>query len=225
MKGKDVNNCKPEGIDKKENIEREFLGPRMTQALPLKSEYSEWSEYLEKTLRLTTYPLAVKMCRKEEEIPKLAKIPTKDWGYHLDVCQAMAMSRRTGEMVAMRFEDMWCFEAPLGFGMVGNDVKKFEEGLRYFLEGKTRYPDAAKNLEVARKWAHTFPRFEKLGEYIAIVTAPLMKAAFEPDLILLWLNPTALNFVLSGIVAEWGTAGVNVQWRLMVVVATMLFRL
>ena len=77
------------------------------------------------------------------------------------------------------------------------------------MQGRTRYPEGAKDLETARKWANDFPRFEDYGKYVAVVTAPLMKAAFEPDLVLLWLNPTQLNQVLQGITCEWGRVGIT----------------
>ena len=71
------------------------------------------------------------------------------------------------------------------------------------MDGKTRYPEAAKDLTIASKWAQGFPRFEA-GKYVAIISAPLMKAGFEPELVLLWINPTQLNLILTGIVYEWG---------------------
>ena len=187
---------------------RKFRGPAMTKAKPLKPVYRRWSDYFERALRLQAYPVAIKMCEKNEDIPALAKRPVKDWGYHLDTCQAMAMSRRTEEMIALKLEDMWCFESPLCFGITGGDVKRYEEALKFFLEGRTRYPESAKDIETASKWANDFPRFKDYGRYVAIVTAPLMRAPFEPDLILIWLNPTALNHILEAIVTRWGRDGI-----------------
>lgn len=148
------------------------------------------------------------MCEKDEDIPKLAKRPVRDWGYHLDTCQAMAMSRRYGEMIALKLEDMWCFESPLCLGFTGGDVKKYKEALKFFLDGKTRYPEYAKDMETASKWAHDFPLFKDYGKYVAIVTAPFMRAPFEPDLILMWMNPTALSHILGAITTQWGRDGV-----------------
>jgi uncharacterized protein (DUF169 family) len=184
-------------------------GPRMTEAEPLKPIYREWSDFFERTLRLQAYPVALKMCEKDEDIPESAKRSVRDWGYHLNTCQALALSRRTGEVVAQKLEDMWCFESALAFGITGGDVERYEKTLEFFLEGRTHYPEAAKDLETASRWAHDFPRFEDYGKYVAVMSAPLMRAPFEPDLILLWLNPTALNQVLKGIVIQWGRDGVR----------------
>jgi len=178
-------------------------GAVMTQSEPMKSCYPEFADRLERLLRMSSYPLAVKMLRKEEDIPSLAKRPLRDFGYHLDTCQCFAISRRIGEMIAETQEDMWCFEPALAFGFTGGNREAYNEGLKFFLEGKTRYPEGAKDLAIAAKWAHSFPRFEA-DEYVAIVSAPLMRAGFEPDLILLYVNPSQLNQILNGLVFEWG---------------------
>jgi len=44
----------------------------MTAAEPLRPVYVEWADRLERLLRLSAFPLAVKMCEKDEEIPELA---------------------------------------------------------------------------------------------------------------------------------------------------------
>lgn len=183
---------------------RELISPAdMTKSEPLKTAYREWAECFEKLLRMSTYPLAVKMCEKDEDIPKSAKRPLKDFGHYLDTCQCFATSRRIGEMIVQKQEDAWCFESVLAFGFTGGNLDAFNEGLKFFLDGKTRYPEAAKDLAISSKWAHKFPRFEP-GKYLAIVSAPLMRASFEPDLVLLYINPTQLNLVLEGIVYKWG---------------------
>jgi len=73
----------------------------------LKTIHANAKEIRDK-LCLLTYPLAIKMVKNEEEIPKDAIRPFRDKGYHLDNCQAFSMSRRGQEMIAMTKEDMWC---------------------------------------------------------------------------------------------------------------------
>jgi len=180
-----------------------ITGVTMTTCEPLRPVYREYAEDFEKLLRMSTYPLAVKMLRKDEDIPKLAKRPLKDFGYHLNTCQCFAISRRIGEMVAQKQEDMWCFEPVIAFGFTGGNIAAYNEGVKFFLAGKTRYPSGAKDLATASKWAHSFPRFEA-DKYAAIVSAPLMRAGFEPDLVLLYVNASQLNQILAGITFEWG---------------------
>ena len=180
-----------------------IIGATLTTCDPMKPVYGEYAEHFEKLLRMSTYPLAVKMLERDEDIPKLAKRPLRDFGCHLNTCQCFAISRRIGEMIAQKQEDMWCFEPAIAFGFTGGNIEAYNEGLKFFLAGKTRYPDGAKDLATASKWARSFPRFEA-GKYIAIVSAPLMRAGFEPDLVLLYVNPSQLNLILAGVVFEWG---------------------
>jgi len=180
-----------------------IIGATMTTCEPLKPVYREYAEHFERLLRISTYPLAVKMLEKDEDIPKLAKRPLRDFGCHLDTCQCFAISRRIGEMIAQKQEDMWCHEPAIGYGFSGGDIAAYNEGLKFFLAGKTRYPDGAKDLATASKWAHSFPRFEA-DKYVAIVSAPLLRAGFEPDLVFLYVNPSQLNQILGGIMFEWG---------------------
>lgn len=63
--------------------------------------YQEYGEELERRLRLKTFPLALKLLEKEEDVPEGAKRPKKDFGHHLSLCQTFQMSRREGKIMAM----------------------------------------------------------------------------------------------------------------------------
>jgi uncharacterized protein (DUF169 family) len=134
-------------------------------------EYHDIGKELENRLKLRTFPIAVKMLENEADIPEQAFRPKRDKGVHLAQCQAFAMSRRDGVTVAMLREDNWCF-APL---------------IAYGLEDKPDDPEIQKFLE--------FPRFER-DRYIGILTAPLVKATFEPDLVLVYADPAQLKTML-----------------------------
>jgi len=147
----------------------------------------EYAKQLEKLLRLRTFPFAVKMLNSEQDVPREAKRPVKDLGYHLDVCQGFAMSRREGATVAMMKEDMWCFEPVVGYGLA--------EPPKYFLDGHNRYPASAMTLEAGGKWARSFPRL-RVGEYIGIVSTPLGALTFVPDLFVVYCDPSQLTQLL-----------------------------
>ena len=153
------------------------------------SVFHEYGEELGKRLRLQTFPLAVKLLEKEEDIPQGAKRPMKDLGYHLLLCQGYAMSRREGTVLAMLKEDMWCFEPVIGYGIA--------EPLEYFLEGHNRFPQDVMTLEAGANYAHELPRLES-GKYIGVVSAPLMTATFEPDVVVLYCNSAQLSLLLLG---------------------------
>ncbi len=132
------------------------------------NEYNRYGEELEKILMLKTSPVAVKMLSSEADIPAGAMRPKKDHGYHLAQCQAFALSRRDKTTVAMLKEDHWCPAALMAYGMV-------------------QRPDMVK--------VHPYDSFE-YGKYIGIVTAPLNKAAFKPDVVIIYTNTAQLRSLL-----------------------------
>jgi len=138
--------------------------------IPALSDFNKYGEELENSLLLRTSPIAVKMLEKEEDIPKEAFRPKRDGGYHIAQCQAFGMSRREGKTVAMLKEDHWCPTALMAYGMVPK-------------------PDSM------AMWGESFLSFET-GKYIGIVTAPLKKATFTPDVVLIYLNPAQLRGIL-----------------------------
>ena len=149
----------------------------------------EYGESLEKLLHLKTYPLAIKLLEKEKDIPKEAIRPKRDYGYRLMTCQAFSESRRAGRIIAQTKDDMWCFEAALGYGFI--------EPLPYFLEGNTRYPEGMiSSWEAAKYWAKHFPRLE-CGKYEAILSAPLTKVSFEPDLVIVYGDSVQIQQLLT----------------------------
>ena len=137
-------------------------------------------------LSLPTYPLAIKMVKSEEEIPKNAIRPFKDKGYHLDNCQAFSMSRRGKNMVAMTKEDMWCMAPFIGYGF----VKPSKE----WLEAKHR-DSWGINREARKKAVQSTPHFE-VDEYMGIISAPLEDCPFEPDIFMLYCDPYQLTHLL-----------------------------
>ena len=159
------------------------------------SRFNEMGLKLEQQLRLNTHPLAIKMLESPDDIPEEAIRPLKNIGKCLSTCQAFALSRRFGETVAQLFEDMWCPEPVIGFGLA--------EPPEYFFEGKTRYPVGVKSLEAGSNWAREFPRFE-VGKYVGVVSAPLTTASFEPDVAVVYCDSAQLLRLLLGLAYEDG---------------------
>jgi len=151
--------------------------------------YREYGEELERRLRLKTFPLALKLLEKEEDIPDGAQRPLKDMGHHLSLCQAFQLSRREGTAIAMLKEDNWCFEPVVGYGL--------GEPPQYFFEGHNRFPNDVATLEAGRHYAEEFPRLE-VGKYAGVVSAPLSTTNFEPDLVMIYCDLTQLSLLLLG---------------------------
>ncbi len=154
--------------------------------------YHEYGEELERRLRLKSFPLALKLLEREEDIPQEAQRPLRDFGYHLLLCQGFQLSRREGMTLAMLAGDMWCFEPVVGYGL--------GEPPEYFLEGHNRYPKDVATLEAGSHYAHEFPRLE-VGKYVGVVSARLKTANFEPDLVMIYCDSAQLSLLLLG--REW----------------------
>jgi uncharacterized protein (DUF169 family) len=144
--------------------------PGERNSAPALSEFNKYGEELETSLFLRTSPVAVKMLEKDSDIPKEALRPKRDGRYHIAQCQAFGMSRREGKTVAMLKEDHWCPTALMAYGIVDK-------------------PDSM------AKWGEDFLSFE-VGKYIGVVTAPLKKASFAPDVVLVYSNPAQLRGLL-----------------------------
>jgi uncharacterized protein (DUF169 family) len=140
-------------------------------------DFNRYGEELENLLGLHTSPIAVKMLEKEEDIPEGAIRPKKDRSYHLAQCQAFGMSRRDRATVAMLKEDNWCPGAVIAYGLV------------------------PKGDDPAARAQNTYDSFEH-GKYIGILTAPLKKAAFEPDVVIIYCDTNQLRIMLLSLKME-----------------------
>ncbi|MBN1161325.1 MAG: DUF169 domain-containing protein [Dehalococcoidales bacterium] len=145
--------------------------------MPTLKEYNRCGEELENILGLSTSPIAVKMLESEADIPKGAVRPKKDRGYHLAQCQAFALSRRDRIAVAMLKEDNWCPGAVISYGLIPR-------------------PD-----DPAHRAQNTGECFE-YGKYIGILTAPLKKATFEPDAVIIYCDTNQLRIILLSLKME-----------------------
>jgi uncharacterized protein (DUF169 family) len=151
------------------------------------AELNRYGEDLERLLLLRTSPIALRMLKKEEDIPEGAIRPKRDRGIHLAQCQAFAMSRRQRVTVAMLKEDHWCWGPLIGYGLV--------EPPDFFLEGEILFPRMVASLEASKNLARTSPRLE-YGKYIGVLSGPLKTANFEPDLVMIYSNSAQLRSLL-----------------------------
>ncbi|MBN2317606.1 MAG: DUF169 domain-containing protein [Acidobacteria bacterium] len=162
--------------------------PGKESGVPALDTFNKYGEDLETALILRTSPVAVKMIRTEAEIPKEAFRPKRDGNYHIAQCQAFGMSRREGKTVAMLKEDHWCPTALMSYGMV-------------------EQPD---NMAM---FGESFESFET-GKYVGIVTAPLKKATFVPDVVLIYSNPGQIRALTLTMMYDGGESQVSYHFFL-----------
>lgn len=145
-------------------------------------------------LVLRTYPIAIKMLKDDSEIPTGAVRPKKDLGEHYAACQAFGIVRRRETTLAMFIEDHWCFEPIIGYGLVTPPKDYLEgSGSDFFI----------RNRDAARERNNSIPILP-YGKYSGMVLAPLHKANFSPDLMVIYCNATQLRHMLFVMMLENG---------------------
>ena len=154
------------------------------------SDLNGFGEEMEKRLQLRTSPVAVMLLEKEGDIPAGAIRPKRDRGTHLALCQAFAMSRREKATVAMLREDNWCYMPVIAFGL--------SEPPDFSLEGNTFLKFAVGDTKAAKDLAMALPRLD-YRKNIGVLSAPLSRSSFEPDVVVIYCNTNQLRCLLSAI--------------------------
>ena len=153
-----------------------------------------FGEAVERFIRPRTHPIAIKLLKRESDIPESAQRPSKDMGHRVALCQGFAFARRNSMTLAMLKEDMYC---PVGIMVLG-----LTEPHPFWLEGNTNLERYAETPGAAARLAQETPRF-KIGEYIGVVTTPLPSADFDADVVLTYCNSAqALRFIQAAAYKE-----------------------
>ncbi|MBI1735659.1 MAG: DUF169 domain-containing protein [Candidatus Rokubacteria bacterium] len=131
-------------------------------------------------IRPQTFPVAIRMLRPGEPIPDKARRPARDFKKLSMNCQVIDMARRYGWMLALTREDSIC---SLGIAALGFESPTHLHASGTLCEGMyTETKEAGQRSEAA------VDRFRQ-GEFHALLVAPLDRATFEPDLVVIYANP------------------------------------
>jgi uncharacterized protein (DUF169 family) len=144
----------------------------------------------------STFPVAVKILQKEDEIPKKAKRPLRDLGVKMAPCQGSSMARRYGWTLAFTNEDQGCAIAAHTYGW---ERAKNSAGAIHFL---TRM-NYASSEEAAAEVLAGFKTLEMDNDPI-VVYSPLERTKIEPDVILIYVNPAQLMRLIHGATCHTG---------------------
>jgi uncharacterized protein (DUF169 family) len=153
------------------------------------------NDALSRYIRVKTYPVAVKLCRSEQEIPAGARRPGKDLKMKIPLCQGVAMARRYGWVVALGNEDQACPFGALTMGFV-RPKEDYLDGSFFDSIGVSKKQEAAKT-------AQALPRLE-YGKYKYAVFGPLHKASFVPDLIVVYGDAAQVARLIQGSLRKRG---------------------
>jgi uncharacterized protein (DUF169 family) len=151
---------------------------------------------LNQYIRPATYPVAVKLSA-EPVLPPKAKRPMTTLGHRINLCQGVAMVRRYGWTMGFLKEDHGCGNSQVIMGIC--------EEPDFIKDGSICYPLYTKDLETGVKTQQATPKLP-MGMANAILMAPLHKADFMPDVILIYCNPgQAVRLIQGALYHEGGS--------------------
>lgn len=153
-------------------------------------------EVLNYHIRPRTYPIAIRMCTAGEKIPQGAIIPSEDLGLKIHTCEGIAMVRYHGLTVAINKQNESC-----GFGALFLGFVPFKGE---FLEGNIEFPPCTTKELRARVVQDMKANSLEYGKYEYILLAPLRKATFEPNLVVVYGNSAQVGRLVQSTVHETG---------------------
>lgn len=153
-------------------------------------------ETLTKYIRPLTYPVAVKLSA-DTELPPRVRRPSALFGHRINLCQGIAMARKYGWAMGFLQEDHACGNSQVIFGICDEPD--------FIKDGSICYPLYTKDLETGAITQKATPKLP-MGQANSIVVAPLDRADFEPDVILIYCNPgQAVRLIQGALYHEGGT--------------------
>jgi uncharacterized protein (DUF169 family) len=152
------------------------------------------AEALNLFLRPQSYPLAIRMCEPGEKLPEKIRLPKRDLGISIPVCQGIAMARRYGWTVAVGKEDQVC---PHGHAVMGFVPRQL------YADGSLAEAAGVGKKEEFAQAAGALSTLE-YGKYSCMLAAPLERAAFEPHFIMFFGNPAQVARLVQGLTFKSG---------------------
>ncbi len=156
-------------------------------------EPKELAEAIDRYVRPETFPLALRVLGKDEELPKKARLPHRDLGIQVSICQGVSMARRYGWTIAMGGEDLSCPIAQVAFA--------FREAPPFYTEGNLAKGMYAQDAEGALRTEGTVARAEVAG---TVLVAPLARADFVPEVVAVYGNSAQVMRMVAAALFERG---------------------
>lgn len=150
--------------------------------------YAEFNAFVKSTLRMDCDVIGIKFYENHDDVPAEAVHPKADMGKHMATCQALSLARYNGQTICMSAEDEWCWAPLVGYGIV--DCSEGTEAFDTIIQ----YLNIADMDQAARFYAEEYPRLE-LGKYAAWVIGPLSTITYEPDVVMVYGDPFAINWL------------------------------
>ncbi len=146
---------------------------------------------LELLTRLKSFPVAFKLLREKEglsEIPFLRRLQHKS-----TLCQMINLVRNFDWTVGADLDD---FMSPMCPSIIG-----LTELPEFMKDGTFRSIVWTKSRADGEKYENSIPRLP-VGDYQAVVMAPLVYNPFDPDIILIYANPAQMMLLINSLQFE-----------------------
>lgn len=156
---------------------------------------ADFAAEIEKYIRPATFPVAIKMLKPGEPLPPRVKRPKADLGFEAAICQAIGLARRYGWALAVARDDISCPITKAFFG--------FEERVPYLTEGHACAGMYTASAEAGARTEAAIPHFRH-GEYDRLVCAPLAKAQFDLDVVVIYGNSAQVMRLVTGALYQGG---------------------
>lgn len=153
------------------------------------------NDTLNKYIRPLTFPMAVRFFKEGEELPPRAKVPTRDFGGPIAICQGIALVRRYGWTLAFYQNDMAC---PVSQVMLG-----YVEEPDFIKDGCLCKPLYNGNDEAAARTQASTPKLPAADTH-CIVICPLDKCDFDPDVVLCYGSGAQIIRMVQGALYKEG---------------------
>ncbi len=158
-------------------------------------DLKEVEQALNTYVRPLTFPLALKMLKSEDEIPDRTRRPFQQMKKKVAICQGIGMARKLGWTIAMGKEDMQCSLGAAPFG--------FFKNIDFYNEGNLAAGMFTASKEIGKTEEDLIDRFD-YGLYSHILVAPLNRAGFEPDMLMMYGNPAQIMRLVHGALYNQG---------------------
>jgi uncharacterized protein (DUF169 family) len=160
-------------------------------------DYKQAATFIRDDLRLKTLPMAVKFLQSKDQFPEKTRRPSTALGKKITICQAVTMARVYGWTVGVTKDDLICVPAMVTFGLTPAVNQPKVLG-KLFCEVGFLKDEAAAQAETGSM------QYLAKGEYEGILLAPLERATFEPDTVVLYGNPAQVMRLIQGWVYNQG---------------------
>jgi len=148
-------------------------------------------------LKLTTYPVAVRLIEPDEDEPEGAISPRSMFGSEVPACLTYTYCRRAGASFYLTKEDIACKPIVIYFGL---DAPADPDDLYRAWETHAGYK---RNMEKEKESRESDARLRPLA-FKGLAISPLHRTIFEPHLALLFCSPLVLSHLILAATYDGG---------------------